>query len=205
MKSLLTVAALLHLLPGVTCLSPMVQTYLPTLSANSTVQYTSFANNTGADGPKVHPISNGTYDWWYFDAVSSDGTEAVTVVFYAASASGFIDAASEKDILNVQILGTLANGTTLGAYVGATEAVVTTVGNSATGNWVESGCNFTGAHDLSGYEVTVNNPDLGISGTMKLKSVRPADIDCLKDSLILDSKDLDIIRAVRLLVARMRH
>jgi hypothetical protein len=150
---------------------PDAITYSTTQSLTSHVQYTSCDH--AADGPKVWPIDLVSYDWWYFDAVSDDGKEAVTIVFFASSALGFIDTTSLESILNVAITGTFANGTTTGNSALATSATVTSVGNGngASGNWTGSGCSFTGAADLSSYSITIDSPSVGISGTVDFVSV----------------------------------
>lgn len=145
-------------------------TYQEALSVPpSVVQYSSCGH--AADGPKVYPIDAVSYDWWYFDAVSSDGKEALTVIFFTASPAGFPSLASVPNPLNVAIAGTFANGTTAGGSALATSVTVDVVGNGASGNWTDSGCAFTGTPDLSRYVVTVGNPSLGISGTLELVSV----------------------------------
>jgi hypothetical protein len=150
---------------------PDTITYSTTQSLTSHVQYTSCDH--AADGPKVWPIDLVSYDWWYFDAVSDDGKEAVTIVFFASSALGFIDTTSVESILNVAITGTFANGTTTGDSALATSATVTSAGNGngASGNWTGSGCSFTGAADLSSYSIAIDSPSVGISGTVDFVSV----------------------------------
>lgn len=136
----------------------------------SEVQFTSCG--TGADGPRVNPINATTFDWWYFDAVSDDGSQALTVIFFTSSFIGFsFDLSSVIDPLNVAISATFENGTTSSFSVEATSVEVTTVGNGASGRWVNSGIGFAGAPDLSTYNVTLSNDILGLHGTFTLRSV----------------------------------
>lgn len=151
------------------CFNPSV-TYSSLLSLTpGLVQYTSC--NGLADGPKVYPIDATSYDWWYYDAVSKDGTEAVTLIFFTTAILGFPDPASVADPLNVVMMGTFADGSTSTGSALATSVTVDTVGNGASGNWTGTGCSFEGTADLSKYTITIDSPAAGISGTVELVSV----------------------------------
>jgi len=147
-------------------------TFSPILYAGaSEVQFTSCAS--GADSPRVFPINATTFDWWYFDAVSDNGTQALTITFFTSSYIGFsFDLANAIDPLNVYVFVNYGDGSEPVSFpVAATSVTVNTVGNGASGQWTGSGINFQGASDLSTYTVTFNNPSLGLEGTFTLKSV----------------------------------
>jgi hypothetical protein len=56
-------------------------------TGNSVAQFTSGV--TGFDGPKVSSLNGTSYDWWYFDAVSSTSNASIVLVFYIATDAGF--------------------------------------------------------------------------------------------------------------------
>lgn len=144
--------------------------------ASPTAQFVSC--NTGHDGPKVSPISATAYDWWYFDAVSDDGSEALTVVFFTASALGFpFELTSAVDATTAAVFATFADGTTSVVPLVAAGATITTAGDGASGVWKGAG-NFTGAPDLSSYHVAIDSPLLGVHGTLQLTSVTRLNFRC---------------------------
>lgn len=51
-------------------------------------------------------------------------------------------------------------------------ATVVSEGQGASGVWSNSGFSFDGEDDLSRYTVTIDNPVLGVKGTLVLDSVR---------------------------------
>ncbi|EXJ70681.1 hydroxyneurosporene synthase (CrtC) [Cladophialophora psammophila CBS 110553] len=177
LKTPVLLSALLALAPGALsqCFNDTL-TYSSTQSLTSTVQFTSC--DEAADGPRVFPIDLTSYDWWYFDTVSDDGTQALTIIFFASSFLGFSNTASIEDILNVAIAATFPNGTQVSQTALATAVTVNTIGNGASGDWTGSGCSFTGTPDLSQYAITINNPSLGISGTVDFVSRGPGHYPC---------------------------
>jgi hypothetical protein len=137
----------------------------------SQVQFTSCPSQ--ADGPRVFPINATTFDWWYFDAVSEDGTQALTVIFFTSSFVGFsFDPISAIDPLNIWIFSNFGDGIpAVNLPVAATSVTTTSDGNGVSGDWTGSGISFVGAPDLSTYEITFNNTLVGLTGTFKLNSV----------------------------------
>lgn len=141
---------------------------------NSVAQFISGVS--GLDGPKVSPEVNATsFDWWYFDAVAEDSSEAVVVVFYLSTTLGF-PFVPPLSTLSVDIFASWEDGSlaflpqnSLPFEAGA--ATITTDGDGASGIWKGTGFEFEGSPDLSSYTVTVDSPALGVSGTLELKSV----------------------------------
>lgn len=154
-----------------TCNNPSVQLVPPTFSLQPSVaQYT--ACDVGADGPKVSPINTTAYDWWYFDAVSDDGTESLVVVFFTSSALGFpFEFTGAVDATTVTVFATYADGTSSLTPLLASGARIETKGDGASGTWTASGASFTGAEDLSTYDVEIDNLLGGVRGTFHLESV----------------------------------
>lgn len=123
------------------------------------------------DGPKVIPVNSTTFDWWYFDAVSEDASQSLTINFYSApySALGF---GAELDTLNfVHISGNFPNKTMFVAAVPAQDSYVSTVGNGSSGYWTGSGLSWSGSPNLREYIVQAEDLGSGFSGTVKLRSV----------------------------------
>src|SRR5882757_9231402 len=102
--------------------------FSPVLYAGpSQVQFTSCAS--GADGPRVVPINATTFDWWYFDAVSDDGTQALTVTFFTSSFIGFsFDLQNAVDPLNVYIFANTGTGSPVSFPIAATSVTIDSVG-----------------------------------------------------------------------------
>jgi hypothetical protein len=135
------------------------------VNATSIAQFTS--EKYGFDVPKVSPLNATATDWWYFDVVSFNSKSAVVITFQMASTA---PADGIHDLL-VDVDATFPNGTTVSATAVASSAVVTTVEQGSSGVYVGTGVNWTGAPDLSWYTVTLDSPELGISGKVTFKSV----------------------------------
>ncbi|KAK6069258.1 hydroxyneuurosporene synthase domain-containing protein [Seiridium cupressi] len=155
-----------------------------TVVGESIGQWTAGAQ--GFDAPKVQPINSTAYDWWYFDIVSSSqnndtaGLPSFVVVFYTATAGGFTPLISlaqngynSMDL--VQITAGYGNGTTFEASLNGTQATLTTCGDFTRGAFVgdAGAANFSGSSDLSFYIVTIHAPEMGIVGSLELKSIAP--------------------------------
>lgn len=156
------------------CANANGQVYVPpTFSLDqSTAEYISC--DKGFDGPKISSVNETVYDWWYFDAVSKDGTESVVVIFFTASELGFpFEVSSVVMATTVTVFATYADGTSsLNFLLAPGGAKITTKGNGASGEWIGAGSTFSGASDLSRYTVSVDNPTGGVKGTLSLDSVR---------------------------------
>ncbi|KAH9207554.1 hypothetical protein DL95DRAFT_482702 [Leptodontidium sp. 2 PMI_412] len=150
------------------------------VTAPSTAQFVSTAQ--GLDAPKVHPVNATTFDWWYFDAVSTDSQESVVIVFYMSTDLGFPFRLPGAAI-SVDIFVSFADGSLLFYPINSLpgslgSATVVSEGQGASGVWRNSGFSFDGEDDLSRYTVTIDNPVLGVKGTLVLDSVAPAHYPC---------------------------
>ncbi|KAL8283570.1 hypothetical protein RQP46_005673 [Phenoliferia psychrophenolica] len=138
------------------------------------------SSSTAFDGPKVFPINSSTYDWWYFDVVSHDAQSACTVVFIAGPESAFPVGGQDNGSTHVQI--TLTSPGVSEVYKSihfvAQEAIVSTHGDGASGNWNGTGFSFAGAPDLGAYRVNIAAPAYGIKGTLQFKSLSPPHLPC---------------------------
>lgn len=138
----------------------------------STVQFV--AGPDGLDAPKVSPINATTYDWWYFDVVSSSNPGySVVVVFFAAPASAFPNTgAPPNDITEAYLfVSTPDNPNFYSGPVPASGAHVTTNGNGASGTWDGTGFSFKGESDMSEYDISINSPQIAVTGSISIKSV----------------------------------
>lgn len=146
----------------------------------SIVQFTSSCTS-GFDRPRVSPVNQSVYDWWYFDAVSTSGTESLVVIFFTASALGFpFDFVSLVDATSVVVFATFADGSSVLVPILAEGAEVSVHGDGASGRWAagEATLTFVGTADLQRYDVTVDYPLYGISGTLELDATGPGHYAC---------------------------
>ncbi|KAK3937747.1 Hydroxyneurosporene dehydrogenase [Diplogelasinospora grovesii] len=141
-----------------------------------------FASSPGSnlDGHKLIPGPNATsYDWWYFDAVSSTTNESVTIVFFENGPEGFIQPGPAA--LWASVSGSFKNGSFFSYQVPAADkAVITQTSDTISGDWSGSGYSFDGRTrgNKSEYVVTINTPAVGVAGTLTLRSKAPPHYPC---------------------------
>jgi len=143
----------------------------PVSNSISQVQFKSSA--FGLDAPHVRSVNATTWDWWYFDVVSADQKSSIVIVFYTAPATGFVfNKAPASDILLASInVGIPGSPSFFSGGAFAEKATIVSLGNGARGCWEGTGFEFIGAPDLSTYTIVLDSPDLGVKGTVTLKSV----------------------------------
>jgi len=61
-------------------------------TGNSVAQFVSGMG--GLDGPKVRPINDIVFDWWYFDAVAADGLTSLVVTFFTSTSDAYVTTSS---------------------------------------------------------------------------------------------------------------
>ncbi len=137
-----------------------------------------FESEFNLDGPQLSAVNNTSWDWWYFDAVSSDGKSNVVIVFYTASRSGFTFLPPSPDITLFQLHSLLPNGTVFDVFIPAEEAVITTVGEGSSGDFKGTNASWTGSSDLKHYKIKVYSPVNGVFGTFNLRSLPPGHYPC---------------------------
>ena len=122
------------------------------------------------DGPKVKPVNTTTFDWWYFDAVSSSlpsgDHSSVVFTFYDATNSGFEVLNKAKTRLDAQLSGTFRNGTPflIDAYPSKADGV------GSDGRWGKY-ASWKGSPDARFWQVNFEDAKYGIKGSMTLESV----------------------------------
>ena len=119
---------------------------------------------------------------WYFDVVSADAQQSVTVVFYNSGPHGFINS-YENAPLSVSLTGLLPNGSAYSFTAPASGAVVSNEkgGIATSAVFEDSGFSFNGTNSRHGdvsYVIVIDNPSLGIQGTITLKSLAPPHYPC---------------------------
>ncbi len=120
------------------------------------------------DGPQLSAVNSSFYEWWYFDAVSSDDLPSITIVLYTALASGF------GFITSTGLDFPFPNGTTNFITLSDSEAVITTEGQGSSAVFKKSGAKWEGSPDLSWYTVKINAPGSSVAGTFRLNALAPA-------------------------------
>ncbi len=152
----------------------------------------SFTSATHLDAPQLSGVNATSFEWWYFDVVSTDLTRSLVIVFYTALPSAFPFLPTSSTVTTVGIYATYPNGTVTGSYLDATEAVITTEGQGASGDFVGSGAKFQGTPNLSSYSISINAASRGIVGTFNLKSRAPAHYPCggLPSSGLLQTSEI---------------
>ncbi|TKA81668.1 hypothetical protein B0A55_01333 [Friedmanniomyces simplex] len=119
------------------------------LTTPSTTEWT--YNGTALDGPKTHPVNGTNFDWWYFDALSSDlpsgDLSSVVVNFYTTSSVGFFGKTQNDSVLVTTITGTFRDGTPFGIDVFPDEATISTEGDRSSGQWGTAATCWTSSPD----------------------------------------------------------
>ncbi|KAJ7233656.1 hypothetical protein C8J57DRAFT_1576175 [Mycena rebaudengoi] len=145
-------------------------------NASSRVQFT--ASAAGPEAPKIHPLNASTFDWWYFDVVSTDPTSlaSVVVVFYTTTPEAFVNGTLPGPVV-IQMWASFPNGTLFSANIEAESATVTAGGTSSSGVWHGSGFRWSSPRP-SEYSITIDAPSIGVEGTIDLKSTSPGHYPC---------------------------
>ncbi|KFA62247.1 hypothetical protein S40285_06864 [Stachybotrys chlorohalonatus IBT 40285] len=123
------------------------------------------------DAPKVLPVGDTSYDWWYFDAVADDGIQSLVVVFMQKGENS--DFPGPAFTAYVQITGTLSNGTAFTETIPVDQGIVSTSGFGSNGLWGNSNLSWVGTPDLSEYQVRLDAADGTITGLFTLQSIAP--------------------------------
>ncbi|KAI1360748.1 hypothetical protein F5Y08DRAFT_316742 [Xylaria arbuscula] len=129
------------------------------------------------DGPKMKTSANmSSFDYWWFDAVSTTDDAALNIVFYNAGDTG------NPQPLAVEISGVFPNGTRFYNQVLETTGAEISYGvNGVFGYWKGIGAKFRGTNlekPNVEYNVEFDPPGLDVFGKLTLKSRAPAHYPC---------------------------
>ncbi|CAG9984563.1 unnamed protein product [Clonostachys byssicola] len=134
------------------------------------------SGNSAVDAPKLSAYNSTVFDWWYFDAISSDLTQGLFLTFNLALATG-VSGGNNESIPFASIYGIWPNQTLYLYSVPGTSAVVESSPNQATrGTWEGTGFSWVASPDMETYTVTINSTY--ISGTLSFESKAPAHYPC---------------------------
>lgn len=137
---------------------------IPSGQINGTTGTDTIVGHTAFDGPHVSVNNGSAYQWWYFDVVSHDSKAAVVAQTADASAV----------LLNI----VWPNGTTFAETISAGTLDLTTVGDGSQGYVEDGAMTWFGASDLSAYHLSLNLPEVGVSGKIIMRSRAPSHIAC---------------------------
>ncbi|KAF7308243.1 hypothetical protein HMN09_00672200 [Mycena chlorophos] len=151
----------------------------PVQPGNSTANYVFSSSSGGIDGPKVAPITNSTFQWWYFDVVSTEpGDHSYFVgVFYTTAPPAFPLLSASDLVTPIHLSGAYSNGTLWSASTMANGATISVKGDTVSGVWNDSGMSWS-ASSASQYLITIDAPTLGITGTITFNGIAPAHLPC---------------------------
>lgn len=140
-------------------------------SPNKTLSETSFLT---LDSPQISKVTSTSFDWWYFDAVSTTTpAESLTITLFTSAASAFpwLDS-SESSVLIAYLWAAFANGSVFQEYVPAKVAVVEEgPAGKSSGAWDGSGFQWVAGDEDSMYSVVVASKKMGVYGKFTLSSV----------------------------------
>jgi hypothetical protein len=168
---------------GITALAPLgllnrdfgTQIIPSQLSTGNTVA-NFLSTKYGLDGPQLSAVNSSSFDWWYFDAVSSDAQVAISVIFFTSVNTGFPLLTSSSNATSIVISYRFANGTLGFIPLFASDAVIKTTGQGSSGVFTGTGVSWKGTSDLSDYCVELDSP--AIKGIFNLISRAPAHYPC---------------------------
>ena len=138
----------------------------------------------GLDAPMISPINSTAYEWWYFDAVQSQGDgqySSLTFVFYSASAGGFdlvTDTFPNQSIDLVGIDISFPNNTVYSRSVNCSEMILNTDENGIIGTYPNADITWTVSPDLSSAKISINAPEIAVFGTVEFFSLAPPRAPC---------------------------
>ncbi|KAJ7775981.1 hypothetical protein DFH07DRAFT_983139 [Mycena maculata] len=166
------ISALSIVLASVSCVQSQVF-HIPSTIQDGTAQAQFTSCETGLDAPKVRPINESAFDWWYYDVASADPSDlsSVVVTFFTSSqpAFPFLDPADTVTIANLWVL--FPNGTLWAAAADGDGATVIADGKTSSGMWLGMGFSWT-SHHSSGYHIEINVLDVDVTGTITFPPVR---------------------------------
>ncbi|KAL5360048.1 hypothetical protein BJX96DRAFT_184297 [Aspergillus floccosus] len=163
-------SALLTALCGATASILPPPTYVfPAGQVNGTSSADTVVGQRAFDGPHITVANGSTFDGFYYDAFSDDSNAAVIV---ALSMGHF------ENAHGVLLTILWPNGSTYENSVPVGDLEVQTVGDGSQGYVEDGAMSWFGAPDLSAYRLTLNLPEIGVSGSITMRSRAPAHVAC---------------------------
>ena len=84
---------------------------LPNVLSNATVTPEFTSNSYGLDGPKVLPLNGTSFDWWYFDVVSTSTPNVSIVIQFTEASTTALALAGGNPAFSVTLSASFENGT----------------------------------------------------------------------------------------------
>ncbi|CAG8971374.1 hypothetical protein HYALB_00006923 [Hymenoscyphus albidus] len=156
---------------------PWTNKTIPAQLATGNIEANFVSTKFGIDAPQLSAVNSTSFELWYFDAISDDSLSSVTVIFFASTETAFPLLSSPTITTSIVLNYLFPNGTRGYHELYAEEAVVETVGSGSVG----TGISWKGSPDLSSYNITIDNPTIGIKGTINLITQSPAHYPCSPD------------------------
>ncbi|KAJ7112990.1 hypothetical protein C8R44DRAFT_833087 [Mycena epipterygia] len=134
------------------------------------------------DGQYINANSlNEAVEWWWGHAIAEPVGNNPPAAFQYLFYQGYPFALGPRDPtapeFYIVINGFFPNGTQFNATIPATSGTVTAAGEEVTGTWGGAG-GFKGSPDLSTFTITLDAPEYGFEGTVKLTSNAPHHFGC---------------------------
>jgi hypothetical protein len=171
MRPTISLFVVLQLFLTVGALATVTKVIPPTPGLGATTAEFYSGEPPFSDRPKLDFVNGTSFDWWYFDAVSSDGTYQLTITFFNTVATTLGFGAPFPSTNFVSFTAYFPNGTEYQQFDFAGPAIVTDGLFGIEGNWTGTGFTFVGSADLSYYEINIDSPALGIQGSVVFDSV----------------------------------
>ncbi|KAK1856610.1 hydroxyneuurosporene synthase domain-containing protein [Colletotrichum chrysophilum] len=179
MKNLLSNAVIAAISVGI---AASQQTFFPNELQSGDV-HVDFAS-TSPDDPRLNPGPNATtYDWWYFDAVSTSSNESISVVFLMASSTAF-PSSDTGGPMSVIVSGSFANGSAFSHTIPASDGALIIESedkHEIDGAWGGANASFGGRgldSNETSFKVILNSPKYGVYGSLSLRSTLPSRYPC---------------------------
>ncbi|WQF86938.1 hypothetical protein CDEST_11952 [Colletotrichum destructivum] len=150
---------------------PQAQNYVlpPPLVQGPAIYHDHVASN-GLGSVQVHGPNATSYEGWYFDAVSTDLTKAITFgpfLFYG-----------EANPLSLKLSISHEDGSFDQFSIPGDKLYVSSLGSGSSAVASDGSYAWYGSPDLSHYRITVDLPEEDISGEIELRSVAPPQTPC---------------------------
>lgn len=137
----------------------------------------STSNLLQLDRPQTSKITPSSFDWWYYDAISSTNPlESLTITLFTSTPTAFPWLnPTDSSVLIAYLWATFPNGSSFMEYIPAKLAIVSgsqEMGIASMGYWQGAGFSWMApGKNFSHYEVIVESEEMGVYGTMRLNSV----------------------------------
>lgn len=147
------------------------------------------------DGAKLGAVNSTVYEWWYFDAVTSDLQTSVEIIFFAATENAFPPLGPSPSVVSVDVHVNYPNGSSSEYFLPADEARVQfggPLGNGVAGDWIGAKSSFSGTADLSAFAVSFDFTEVyGVKGDFLFQSRAPAHYPC--SASLAPGQDLEVL------------